>query len=224
MKLLFLIGTLFLTTAWFSPKNSPSSPLTFPPAIPVVTDEKSKGSILPAGRGFISYPVFEGIETKETVNQVVLNFVDQLEGTYSSYNTHLKANYVIMHYGTRLASVLFTGQVDGVRGIQPFRSTLNINMENGSRLQLNDLVLLDGDFIDIVYKQLKSKLQSRKGDITTLFPTGIEDIINQADYHMDSPIHSYFTPYEIGLIFKVPEEFGSYITVIVPNKFQEVFE
>jgi len=185
-----------------APKPEPQKGKTAPPETPVPTQQAPNDSI----------------------NNLITVYVDELNGIYNTENSNVKAGYSIMHKDERYASILFEGVLDGEKYISEFMSTLNIDLKTGNRAQLNQIVLIDGDFIDIVYNELEVQLTNRGGDMKTLYPYGLEDLINQADTGLGADIHSYFTQYEITLIFKVPHEFGDYITVTVPNKIQAVFD
>jgi len=169
-------------------------------------------------------PIAQAPPKADPINQVITVYVDELDSTYNSYNSTIKADYTIIHQDERYASILFTGQLDGAEYVQNFLSTLNIDLKTGGRTQLNQIVLIDGDFIDIVYDMVEEKIIGMGGDMNALFPHGIEDLINQADTSLTSDVHTYFTPTKITLIFKIPHELGDYVSVSVPNKMDAVFD
>lgn len=160
----------------------------------------------------------------DSINKLITVYVDEVNSTYNTSNSSIKAGYDIIHKDERYASILFTGELDGSHYISDFMSTLNIDLKSGNRTQLNQIVFIDGDFIDIVYSELEAQLTSKGADMKELYPHGIEDIINHADTGLGADVHSYFTQSEITLIFKVPHKYGDYIRITVPNKNQAVFD
>ena len=163
-------------------------------------------------------------QPSDPVNQLITVYIDELDNKYNSHNSNLKADFTIMHKDSNYASILFEGELDGAEYVQDFFSTLNIDLKTGARTQLNQIILIDGDFIDIVYDLLEDKILERGGDISTIYPHGIEDLVNQADKDLNSEIHSYFTPSKITLIFTIPHEYGDYVSISVPNRAQEIFD
>ncbi|MCL1949238.1 MAG: hypothetical protein FWF59_05860 [Turicibacter sp.] len=189
----------------------------------------------------ITYPVFpdKAVEAPEKaskaapkgeapsndpLNQLVAVYVDELDSTYNTPTSNIKSGFSIIHKDERYASILFTGKLDRAEYAQDFISTLNIDLKSGCKTQLNQIVLIDGDFIDIVYGLLEDKIVGLGGDMKKLYPHGIEDLIYAADVSIDSPVHSYFNNSHITLVFSVPHKLGDYVTVTVPNKIQAVFD
>ncbi|WP_066869599.1 hypothetical protein [Clostridium mediterraneense] len=169
----------------------------------------------------IPYPTFNNINNKDKVNEVVLNYVKKLDSLYNSNGeATLNINYQIMFQNNKYISIYFSGDINSPTAAYPskFRSTLNINIEKGSLMRLNEIANINEKFIDILNKAVESKFQSLGVQAPdNLKLENLNSLLQQTDSSSTSEAQSYFTSNEVVLILSVPHAIGDYIEINIPR-------
>lgn len=176
--------------------------------------EELKGDI----ESNIPYPVFTNIENEEQVNQLILDYIKQIEIEYMADDSlTLNINYQIMFQNEQYISIFFSGDVRGAAYPRPFKTTLNIDLTNASRIALNQIVNLNDDFISIFSGEAQVQFESIGVDLADVMSLdNLKETLEQADIIVDSDVQSYFTSAEVVIILGVSHVMGDYIEVSIP--------
>lgn len=166
----------------------------------------------------IQYPVFTNIANEEQVNQLILDYINQIETRYNADDSlTLSISYQIMFQNERYISIYFSGDVEGAAYPRPFKATLNIDLVQVSRAALNNIVNLNDNFINIFSDAAQTKFESidvNMSDVMSL--DSIKETLEQADIMFDSDVQSYFTCDEVVIILGVSHVMGDYIEISIP--------
>lgn len=169
----------------------------------------------------IPYPIFNNINNKDKVNELILNYVKKLDSLYNSNDeARLNINYQITFQNNKYISIYFSGDINSPDAAYPskFRSTLNINIEKGSVMRLNEIANINEKFIDVFNKAVESKFQSLGVQAPdNLKLENLNNLLQQADSSYTSEAQSYFTSNEVVVILSVPHAIGDYIEINIPR-------
>lgn len=168
----------------------------------------------------IPYPTFNNINNKDKVNELVLNYIKNIDNLYNNDGTSLNINYQVMFQNNKYISIYFSGDINSSTAAYPskFRSTLNINVEKVSRMTLTEVANINEKFINTFSKSLESKFESLGAQMPDTFkPKNLNTLLHQADNNAISDVQSYFTSNEVVIILSVPHAIGDYIEVRIPK-------
>lgn len=169
----------------------------------------------------IPYPIFNSINNKDKVNELILNYVKKLDSLYNSNDeARLNINYQIAFQNNKYISIYFSGDINSPDAAYPskFSSTLNINIEKGSVMRLNEIANINEKFIDVFNKAVESKFQSLGVQaLDNLKLENLKNLLQQADSSYTSEAQSYFTSNEVVVILSVPHAIGDYIEINIPR-------
>lgn len=165
----------------------------------------------------ISLPILSNTKNNEQVNELILDYVCGLDSFYNEDDlSALTASHQIMFQSENYVSIYFSGTLKGGAYQSAFKSTLNINANQVSRMTLSQIVNVNEEFIKLVTSAVDEQLKAIGTDIDTVFPSGIKNELSHADSNSLSDVQSYFTSNEIGIIFSVQHAIGDYIEVRIP--------
>jgi len=164
------------------------------------------------------YPVFTNIENEKQVNQLILDYISQIETLYNADDSlTLCVDYQIMFQNDQYISIYFTGDIKGAAYPRLFKSTLNIDLIQVSQVTLNQIVHINDDFINIFSDAAQIRFESFGGNMTDVISMdSIKESLEQADTIFNSDVQSYFTSDEVVIIWEVPHVLGDYIEVGIP--------
>ncbi|WP_099205362.1 hypothetical protein [Scatolibacter rhodanostii] len=171
----------------------------------------------------IPYPLFSTTLNAEQVNLLVENYVTKMENLYVAENVSLEnVTYEIMFQNEKYISLYYTGTITSPDLPYPsvFKTTLNIDINTGTAIGLNQIASIDEAFLALLAEKLEKQFQVMGINLSDV--TSIDQLKSQlqlADINGDyfSDIQSYFTADEVGIILSVPHVLGDYITVTLPN-------
>lgn len=183
----------------------------------------------------ITYPQISGL--KDSDLQARINNLLKSEALKSVLNSdarflRLRIKHKISWQGERLLSVQYNGSVyvQGAPYLPSLFYTTNIDVLNGSKIRLQDVVSIDESFV-AKYRDKKVKpirmneLIDGEKVFVTMFGTGNKtsdetiELFNKADStYPNAAIYCYFTPESLGISVAVAHYFGDHIEFEVDYK------
>ena len=171
----------------------------------------------------ISYPTFSDIKNSEKINKLVENYIKKLEKSYNSDtdDSVLEATYTVMTQNDKYISLKFSGNIKGenLAYSSKFISTLNIDIEKGSIINLGEIAEINASFVSTFDSLLETKFQElglqRPNNLKT---ENLEGLLRQSDNQGEyiSDTQSYITGNAVVIILSVPHAIGDYIEITVP--------
>ena len=171
----------------------------------------------------ISYPTFSDIKNSEKINKLVENYIKKLEKSYNSDtdDSVLEATYTVMTQNDKYISLKFSGNIKGenLAYSSKFISTLNIDIEKGSIINLGEIAEINESFVSTFDSLLETKFQElglqRPNNLKT---ENLEGLLRQSDNQGEyiSDTQSYVTGNAVVIILSVPHAIGDYIEITVP--------
>ena len=171
----------------------------------------------------ISYPTFSDIKNSEKINKLVENYIKKLEKSYNSDtdDSVLEATYKVMTQNDKYISLKFSGNIKGenLAYSSKFISTLNIDIEKGSIINLGEIAEINASFVSTFDTLLDTKFQElglqRPNNLKT---ENLEALLRQSDNQGEyiSDTQSYITGNAVVIILSVPHAIGDYIEITIP--------
>lgn len=163
------------------------------------------------------------LKINEILKKEALQYVDSTRDNDEKFSLALE--YKITWKSERLLSIQYSGvgYVQGEPHPNSFFYTTNINISNGNKLRLQDIVNIDEKFVmryrDEQLKSLRTSKINGKQVFVTNFGTGNKtlddtmELFKRADslYPKSWGIYCYFTPEAFGISASVPHALGDHV-------------
>ena len=182
----------------------------------------------------INYPQISGLSNRvlqvginKLIKNEALNCLENSRSVTDQFNDYcLKIDYLLKWHSANLLSIAYSGYgyTPGYAGNRKFYTT-NIDMNNGQKLRLKDMVIIDKNFID----------KLKNGKFIAVDPVAKEIIatdeftdakllekLNGADATSEGGTYSYFTKDALGISFEVPHVIGDQI--IFELQYQDIID
>lgn len=184
--------------------------------IDILNDEFAEGDVE------ISFPQFSGLKDIELQNKMNALLKDEAFREYeNSGDLSLSIKYEIIYQDDKTISVIYSGFVYNKYAAYPrdIFTTINIDLESGDRIQLNDVVKIDKMFVEKLRETLSSCIDENP-DWEPVYSDKLnsnnEHLLNlmlQADSEKSSDCFSYFTQDYLGISFSTAHVAGDHFEV-----------
>lgn len=178
-------------------------------------DKSHKGSSVS-----IKYPQLGGgdySKANRIIQDAVKNYPTSVYGDNYA-DLVLDMNYQIALDDNSMLSIVFAG-IGNVRAAAHPNNTLftvNVNVDSGKKLSLEDSYQIDEKFIRIFKEQWRAQSNTEISDyIFTLTEEELKNQLTAAD-SAGSTVYSYFTDKNLGISFPVPHAIGDHVEVTIP--------
>jgi len=176
---------------------------------------------------YVQYPVLNNIENQDTINNIILQEVNDIIKKYSlsNLNEENAVSYEIKHKDNETISIRFDGVIYH-RGLPyPRRvfSSVSIDLETASILELNQIIDIENDdffeyFTENANKQLKTMFAEKEISINDVFSDEkIKELLKNADVR-DSTLDSlsYISDDYYVIRFRVIHALGDFWDFVFP--------
>ncbi|MFP4698373.1 MAG: hypothetical protein ACLFMO_06670 [Eubacteriales bacterium] len=179
----------------------------------------------------VIYPSIVGLEAVDRQNIInkllreeALSFVDIMEESKDTLNYEL--DYSVVFQDNNIISIIFKGyryMEEAPYPVDVFYS-INVDLNNGKKLVLGDMVSIDENFVNLYIEYLKKD----KGEelknyaceylLNSLSSENFTNGFRESDrlYGSSKYVYSYFTGSKIGISWEVPHSVGDHVEVEIP--------
>ena len=210
---LLLLAMALHLSACSQKENKPMLPKTVTPTENTELTETITTESETSYDTLLPYPIFNNITNVEEVNQMVVDYVTQLQD-YNNFENALNLNYEIMYQDENYISIYFTGNITSGAYPRLFKATLNIDINQICRLTLNDITQLDDDF-NLAFTEAAESVELKLG--VSVIPDNILEMLPLTDYDGKFDYQSYFTSEEVVIIVSAIHAAGDYVIIRIPN-------
>ena len=166
----------------------------------------------------IEYPVFKNILNEKIVNQIIF---DEIEKIYNSYEFTPESvvEFTVEYADENYLSILFSGYIfnEGFAYAATILWPVMIDIKNGKKLALNDIVNINKTFMEWFIQQLENYFNDLGNDIYKRYSKEeIHEKVLKADTDTidEYPcVTSYFTKEKLCINFPIPRYLGEFIEV-----------
>lgn len=176
----------------------------------------------------IKYPQITNLgddNRQKKINKILKAEAISVLGFYEGSNdVSLDISYKIPWQSPRIISVQYSGVGNTKDAAYPFNLlyTININVDNGSKLTLKDFIEIDNNFVNsfrnFIVKDPENNQASASAFDYILNTYSVEDLIRyfegaDSSYENSAFTFSYFTKDSIGISIEVPHAVGDHLEV-----------
>jgi hypothetical protein len=172
----------------------------------------------------IEYPSISGLndqENQKKINTILKNEALKILNYYTdSFGfTELTIGYQITLSNKSILSIQFsgTGNVDNAAHPNNLFYTVNIDIQEGTKLRLNDIVEIDSDFVDKLYNGDFKALWPEQGEYISYYSKNEmlkylkdADSLDNIGSENQSDVFSYFTSDGLGISIPVSHSIGDH--------------
>ena len=164
----------------------------------------------------IKYPVlisdkFDFTIINDTIKETALNIfsIDK------EVNQEVNIEYEVTFSNNSFISIVFKGLINATSSAHPSNIfyTLNINIENSSKIRLTDIYNIDDDFVEICRNELKKQLDS---NIAIYLDNELKDMLINSD--KKSEVYSYYKEESVGISFPTIHVIGDHSEIEISKE------
>lgn len=164
----------------------------------------------------IKYPVlisdkFDFTIINDTIKETALNIfsIDK------EVNQEINIEYEVTFSNNSFISIVFKGLINATSSAHPSNIfyTLNINIENSSKIRLTDIYNIDDDFVEICRNELKKQLDS---NIAIYLDNELKDMLINSD--QKSEVYSYYKEKSVGISFPTIHVIGDHSEIEISKE------
>lgn len=188
----------------------------------VITEKFTKGDAI-----VISYPIITGLSDSSTQQRVNNLLKTEAFSEFTDYSKDqginiedlaLSMEYEISYQNNNFLSVCYKGYVylQGAAYPRSLFTTVNIDMNEGKRIKLSDMVNLDYELVQKVEEELYSYID-KNPDWAVVYRQELnndllDELVN-TDYELGADCNSYFTNQYLGLRFSTQHAAGDHFEI-----------
>ena len=163
----------------------------------------------------INYPIFINKENAAIINQIIEDEVAKLNNSYE-ITPESEIAFTITYEDDNYISILGLGYIanEGYAYAATIYWPVMIDIKNGKKLVLNDIVNIDEKFMVLFIQVLEYYFNEIEINLYEIYSKEeIKGKVLRADIENYSDVRSYFTKEKICIAFSIPRVLGEFIDV-----------